>query len=507
MEKGYTKNSENRNLEVLSKLNLLSIFENTNDSVCAINTAYEIVFANKIFVAAFYANFRITLKLGTNLLLSLPEHIREDWKSRYDRALKNESYSFIDQVKTENVSIYIEMFMNPIIIDEKIIGALFFGKDITKRKLDELALKNSQILLQASVECQKDTILLSINKNYEYLYFNSAHKNSMKHIYDIEVKIGMNILDCISYETDRATAKENYNRALRGESHTNIRIYGNKNIAYYESFFNPIKNDKNEIIGATGLARDISERKKSELALIEREQELKELNATKDILFSIIGHDLRSPFNSILGLSELLIESVNDSTFTENEKYLKLIKNSANSTLILLDNLLNWAKSQTGKISFSPVKIIFSNIIHEVLKLEKPIAIAKNISLNYFTADEIEVYADKNMLKLILRNLISNAIKFTKPGGEIRVFAISKKDWVEITISDNGIGINEEIRKELFKTSSNSSTIGTANEKGSGLGLILCKEFVERQGGQIWVKSEIGIGSNFKFTLPLNISK
>lgn len=498
-----TEDIHNRNLEVLSNLNLSSIFENTTDSVWAINSAYEILYANNVFVSAFQSNFGIYLTPGKNLLFSLPESIRNVWKTRYDSALSNKSFSFIDKVDVENISLYIEVFMNPIVVNNEVIGALFFGKDITQRKLDEKALIDSQLLLKSSLECQNNTILFSINKDYEYLYFNSAHFNVMKYAYEKEIKVGMNILDCISSDDDREVAKENYDRALRGVSHSNVREYGDKNIAYYESFFNPILNDRNEIIGATGLARDITERKKTESALIESERELKELNATKDKLFSIIAHDLRSPFNNIIGFSELLLEKVNDNTFTESEKFLNIINSSANNTLVLLDNLLNWAKSQTGKISFNPEKLVFSNIIMDVLKIEKPIAKAKNIALNYFTADEIEVYADENMLKIILRNLISNAIKFTKHGGEIRVFAILKKDWVEISISDNGIGMNEDKRKELFKITSNSSTIGTASEKGSGLGLLLCKDFIEKHKGEIWVESTEGKGSEFKFTVPL----
>jgi PAS domain S-box-containing protein len=493
---------ENKKFELLKELNLAAIFENTKDSVWAINPAYEILYANDIFITAFHVCFGVSLKQGTNLLMSLPEPLREDWKSRYDRALGNESFSFVDCVNTGNTLLYLEVFMNPIVISEEIIGALFFGKDITKRKLDEKALIESQLLLKSSIESQRDTILFSINKDYRYLYFNSAHAKVMKHAYGTDIENGMNILDCISSEEDRVIAKDNYDRALKGETHSNVRKYGKENVAYYESFFNPILNDNNEIIGATGLARDISKRKKSELALMESERELKELNSTKDKLFSIIAHDLRSPFNSIIGFSELLIEKVNDNTFTESEKYLNFINSSANNTLVLLDNLLVWAKSQTGLIHFIPHKLVFSDIIIEVLRLEKLMAKAKNISLNYFTADEIEVYADENMLKIILRNLISNAIKFTKPGGEIRVFAVLMEDWVEITISDNGIGMNEEKRKEIFKLSSDSSVVGTANEKGSGLGLLLCKDFIERHKGEIWVESKEGKGSEFKFTLP-----
>lgn len=485
-----------------SMLDLSSIFENTKDSVWSVNTAYEILYANNIFVDAFYKSFGIKLKPGTNIISSIPEPIRATWKSRYDRALNKESFSFSEEVITKMGTLYIEVYVNPIVDNGKVIGALFFGKDITQRKLDELSLKNSQLLLKASLESQKDTILFSINKNYEYLYFNSAHENVMKYAYGKQICIGMNVLDCISDEKDRITAKENYDRALSGESHTNIRIFGDENKAYYESFFNPIKNQDNEIIGATGLARDISERKKSELALIEREKELRQLNTTKDKIFSIIGHDLRGPINHILGFSELLIEKVNDPTFTDAKKYSEIIHNAANNNLILLDNLLNWAKSQTKMIGFAPEKLILSDIVLEVIKLYKPAAKAKNISLHYLTADEIQVSADVNMMKTVLRNLIFNAIKFTNPKGEIRINGSQKKNWVEVTVSDNGIGMSQEKLNALFNLSSNTTTIGTANEKGSGLGLLICKEFIENHGGKIWAESTQGNGSCFYFTLP-----
>jgi signal transduction histidine kinase len=342
-----------------------------------------------------------------------------------------------------------------------------------------------------------------MNNKYEYMYFNTAHADAMNRAYEIDIEIGMNILDCIRSEKDKVIAKEYYDRALKGESHSNIRIFGNENKAYYESFFNPIINDKNEIIGATALARDISERKKSELALLKSKEELKELNFTKDKLFSIIGHDLRNPFNNIIGLSDLLIESANDPAFNESVKYLEIINDTAIKTRVLLDHLLNWAKAQTGQLSFKPEKVVLSKVILDVINLERPITNAKNISLNYSGEDETKVYVDVNMLKTILRNLISNAIKFTKSGGSIRVLTITKYDHVEVTVSDNGIGIDNKRIEGLFVL--NASTLGTANEIGSGLGLMLCKDFIERNNGKIWVESVEGKGSDFKFTLPLNI--
>ncbi|MCF8363560.1 MAG: PAS domain-containing sensor histidine kinase [Prolixibacteraceae bacterium] len=257
-----------------------------------------------------------------------------------------------------------------------------------------------------------------------------------------------------------------------------------------------------QISGYHGVSRDISERKKAELQLKEQDRQLRELNSTKDKLLSIIAHDLRSPFNSILGLSELLIENIKDFEVAESEKYLSVINSSAKNTLVLLNNLLDWAKSQTGKNIYKPEKSNISAIISEIIEVSKSNANIKNISLNYNQADDIEVYADVNMLKTIFRNLISNAVKYTHLNGEISILAVQNRNNTEISVSDNGVGINEKIRNELFEFDTNITTAGTADEKGSGLGLILCKEFVEKHGGKIWVKSELGKGSTFVFSLP-----
>ncbi|MBC5834321.1 PAS domain S-box protein [Flavobacterium sp. F372] len=245
-----------------------------------------------------------------------------------------------------------------------------------------------------------------------------------------------------------------------------------------------------------GVIHDITDRKKTE-------NSLKELIATKDKLFSIVAHDLRSPFNSIIGFSELLIENSNDILLEDSEQYIKIINSSAKNTLILLDNLLNWAKSQTGQLSFNPEKILFSEVAQEIITLSKNIAKSKNIALECSCTDNLEIYVDVNMLNTVLRNLISNAIKFTNVGGHIKVSAASKQDHVEITISDNGIGIPKEKCNELFSIASNTTTLGTADENGSGLGLVLCKEFIQKNNGDIWVESEENKGSNFIFTLPI----
>lgn len=253
--------------------------------------------------------------------------------------------------------------------------------------------------------------------------------------------------------------------------------------------------------GYHGVSRDITERKKAEQLLKQREEQLSRLNATKDRLFSIIGHDLRSPFHAIMGLSELMMEQ--PGKFEHHVEYLSMIHTSAKNTLILLDNLLNWARAQTGNNVFNPEPLPLSACIREVIEESNSMARIKNISISFHPTSDIYLSADQNMLYTILRNLLSNAIKYSHANATIHVSVNPKDAFVEISITDQGVGMSEEAQANLFKTDSVVSTAGTANEKGSGLGLLLCKEFVEQHGGSIWVSSSKGVGSTFIFTLPL----
>ena len=235
----------------------------------------------------------------------------------------------------------------------------------------------------------------------------------------------------------------------------------------------------------------------------EHEKYLKDLIATKDKLFSIIAHDLRSPFNSIMGYTNLLFEEIEESNRNTSIKYLKIIDTSAKNTLLLLDNLLEWARSQSGDLTVKHEDINITQIVDETIETFIPIANNKIIMLSYEILDDIVIVTDLNMLTTILRNLINNAIKFTKRNGKIVVTAYTINEMIEFSISDNGIGISDEIMNNIFSTEEFSTSEGTAHEKGSGFGLILCKDFVEKLGGKIWVTSKLGKGSDFRFTLPL----
>jgi signal transduction histidine kinase/ligand-binding sensor domain-containing protein len=235
--------------------------------------------------------------------------------------------------------------------------------------------------------------------------------------------------------------------------------------------------------------------------------ELNELNASKDKFFSIIAHDLKNPFNTIIGFSEMMKESIklnNSATFYE---YADMINTSAVQTLRLLENLLAWANSQQRKITYAPVPINLSELLTDEFIMVDEMATRKNIEIKSYINDTITVLGDKNMIRTILRNLITNAVKFTHKNGKVEVNAITRNNQLEIAVSDNGIGMTNETASKLFKIDANLSTLGTENEKGTGLGLFLCKEFVEKHGGKIWVESQEGKGSTFKFLIPLDQTK
>lgn len=251
-----------------------------------------------------------------------------------------------------------------------------------------------------------------------------------------------------------------------------------------------------------GVIRDITDKHLAEKALHESELRLKDLNKTKDKLFSVIAHDLRGPFQSILSLSEFLIDNEAENGKEDVRNYGAHIFSTAKTTLDLLDNLLSWSKSQIGALKFNPQSIELSNIVDQVLTVSASQAEIKNISIQTKNIHSVRAIADQNMLKAILLNLISNAIKFTNSGGEIKISVTEKEEQIEVSITDNGVGVSQDRLKRLFNSPSNDSTYGTANERGTGLGLLLCKEFAEKQGGEIWVESTEGVGSDFRFTLP-----
>lgn len=244
------------------------------------------------------------------------------------------------------------------------------------------------------------------------------------------------------------------------------------------------------------------ELKESRDLIESQNKELMNLNATKDKFFNIIAHDLRNPFNTILGFSNLLLHDLNNYPKERVYEIMLMISQSANATYKLLENLLEWGRSQSGSLSFNPVNINGKALIQENVQLLNESAASKKINLIQNADPDTVICADKDMINTVVRNLISNAIKFTPHEGQICIEAKQTIDATEISITDTGVGISDENIDKLFRIDKNHSTKGTNNEDGTGLGLVLCKEFIDRHDGKIWVESELGKGSRFSFLLP-----
>jgi two-component system sensor histidine kinase/response regulator len=247
-------------------------------------------------------------------------------------------------------------------------------------------------------------------------------------------------------------------------------------------------------------------RVKTHLELKFSRETLNDLITARDKFFSIIVHDLRNPLQNLILSSDLLRYSYDSFDETERKDYIQRFNNSANQLSSLLETLLDWSKVQRGTMEVNREKINIAALAADNIDLLKENAIKKNINVSSQIQANIYAFADKNMIGSVIRNLVSNAVKFTYPGGEVKITAntSSTDNFIEITVSDNGVGIKEENITGLFRIDVHKRTMGTANEKGTGLGLILCKEFVEKNNGSIKVVSTPGKGSNFTFTLPVN---
>ena len=251
------------------------------------------------------------------------------------------------------------------------------------------------------------------------------------------------------------------------------------------------------------LEQQIEQHKKS---LEESERKLKESNLTKDKFFSIISHDLKSPLGSVISFSNLITDEFDDLSQVEIKQFVHIIKNSAELTMELLDDILTWSRAQTGKISYKPSFININQLMNDIVALMRNQAANKNITINIKSNCKGELWADKNILETVLRNILGNAVKFTNLGGQISVLCseenIDSSPKCVISVIDNGIGMPQEKVDRLFVINEDLSQKGTAGEKGTGLGLLLCKELIQIHSGKIYAESKLEKGTSISFSLP-----
>lgn len=271
---------------------------------------------------------------------------------------------------------------------------------------------------------------------------------------------------------------------------------------WFNAKVSPRRNAQGELTGITIVSRHITERKKAEEQMRRQKEELDELNATKDTFFSIMAHDLKNPFASLYSMSQAVDE--NYEILDEEDKIiaLKRIHQSAELIYNLLENLLTWSKSQRGRIEYHPTRFDLSALVQENINLHAVPAEKKGVRLRADVEGENMAYADSQMINTVIRNLVNNAVKFTKPGNEVVVSVRREGRFFEVEVKDQGVGIAPENLKKLFRIDVKYKTEGTSGEKGTGLGLILCHEFIQKNNGAIWCESKVGQGTSFFFTIP-----
>jgi len=324
---------------------------------------------------------------------------------------------------------------------------------------------------------------------------------------------------CYNLMHDDGCAKANcpHISMIRDQKGHSIDLFEPKFGCYLNISTTPIFDSENNLLGSLHIARDISIQKESEARLLKYNNELEDLNRSKDKFFSVVAHDLRSPFQGMLGFTDLILDELDTLNKAEIKEYLLKVRDSSYSTYALLENLLNWSRLQTGRLLYNPSDFNLKDEVGSVISLLTSNAQSKGINMVKNISDSFIVYADEHMVHSILLNLATNAIKFTNPGGTVTFDAKIKnicltehkdtctcrQNGLEIRVLDNGVGMPQEALDKIFKIDSNYTMPGTANEHGAGLGLILVKEMAEKLGGKLSVISEVSKGSVFSFTIPL----
>ena len=374
----------------------------------------------------------------------------------------------------------------------------FWLRDISERKRIQEALRISEERMRLLLQSAEDIVLMQ-DLEGKVLYYNGATKYGLT---PGEV-VGKSLYDF--FEKDLAAVLGKHVEEVAVTSKALISedefIWQGEKLCF-SNLLSPVKDESGKIIAVTIISRNITDKKKAEDALIESTQKLQEMNASKDKFFSIVAHDLKSPFQGLIGFSNLLLEDYKSLDREEIREYVENINSSTRNLYKLIENLLEWSRIQTGRKEYFPQKIDLYETVEAEIKLFNNNAVSKNITLSNLISADTRVTADKNMLTSIIENLLSNAIKFTRSGGEVKIFNNHTNNLIEVVVQDTGVGIRPEDLQKLLRIDQQHSTEGTAQERGTGLGLMLVKEFVEKQNGTIRIESELNIGTKVIFTLP-----
>jgi PAS domain S-box-containing protein len=484
----------------LSEERYRTLIDNIGEGIGFVNSAEQFEFANSAAEKIFGVGPGELIGLKLDQLLPMDQYYLIQKETEKRTKGENSIYEFeIIRSDGEKRTILITAVAKT---DQngQFMGTYGVFSDITERKQAEEAQQKLNLAMNNSQEVvfMTDTegIISYINPQFTKTYGYTAE--------DVVGKVTPRILNSGMYKIE--DSKKIWDALLNKQSIPKTE-YQNKckdgKLIEVEGSANPILDNNGNIVGFLGIQRDITMRKQTEKVIKETNQQLAMSNSEKDKFFSIIAHDLRSPFNGFLGLTRIMAEGLPG--YDESQKMAIQLQKSATKLFRLLENLLHWSQMQQGVFPFNPSAIRLLPVVNEIISLAEESANLKNISISNDIPGDLDVFADNAMLQTVIRNLLSNAVKFTPRGGKISISAkVEKEELVAISVTDSGIGMDANMVNNLFSLNAQTNREGTEKESSSGLGLLLCKEFVEKQGGKLWVESEVGKGSTFCFTIPFS---
>jgi PAS domain S-box-containing protein len=492
----------------LKKLDLLyTLIDSMPDWIYVKDRESRFILANRHLAESMGAEDPETLN-GTTDFDYYPKEMASSFYEDEQGLLKS-GQSLVNKVETVITSQGRKVILSTTKIPVKnqageVVGLVGIGRDITPQKEAE-----ERMAALSTVASATDNTVVIMDRNGDFQWVNRKFEEKYEKTLDEFVNDhGRNLRENSSNEN----IGEILDRVVETrESQTYLTRIRDKdgNDVWYQTSISPVIDNSGDISSIFLIDLDITQIKKADLQIKQQRyelesqrDELKKLNASKDRLFSIIAHDLKNPFQSIIGFSELLIRDHKNLNNDQLEEYLECIHSASSSAYDLLYNLLEWARVQAGGITPNPVPVQLNLLVNEISDLHCAQAKDKQITIINQVNKEAVVLTDQNMLHTVLRNLTSNAIKFTPSGGKVTYSSSLGEGVVEIGISDSGVGIPEGKIRNLFTLEQSKSTRGTSGEPGTGLGLVVCKEFLQLNKGSIRVESAPGKGSTFTITFP-----
>ncbi|HOP04508.1 MAG TPA: histidine kinase N-terminal 7TM domain-containing protein [Tenuifilaceae bacterium] len=421
----------------------------------------------------------------------------------------NELFNALDSSSREfqyNRKIY-DFLQSPIYGKQNVkVGLLLIFRNVSEKKQTETELKSTRdrfelAVVAAGLDTWENNLVTGERIGGDKIYLELGYKPN-------EIPRSIDDIFRLVHPDDLKNVKQRINNHVAGKTSMYTADFRIKDkLGNYQWVTNYGKVVERDSEGNTtrfiGLTLNINDRKRIEERTKKQNDELLKANAEKDKFFSIIAHDLRGPFQGFIGLTELMSESIQSMSHDEIQDLSRTLQGTAKNLYELLDNLLNWAVVKRGQKRFNVERVNLSSIVGTIVEIVKHQTHLKQQELKNNIDKDINVYADKETLKTIIRNLVSNAVKFTPHGGKISVTSADRQNgFIEVSVEDTGIGMSATLKDNLFKINQKVSRLGTDDEPSTGLGLILCKELIEKHGGVIWVESVPGKGSNFRFTLP-----